>query len=444
MSEERHATESRSRIFASIIYAAAAVAINARFVIIRQIFAPGMSDRWGFVIPIVGLAIFFASFTRLLLDPSTLRQQRLAVVIANACVLGGAAYVIVANQAIFADVPFDDILGSYIVPALFVIAACLIWLRSRFAFLAGSLTTLLSWPTLAWLVLTQGVSSARLDFFSCVAGSLVLIAAAFVIPRRRLPGDLLALIATAMAWPYFVMSERSYLYSANAWNLLNSTSREAVAYGKINVIAILLLLVATVCAVVRMFPAGWSLREIPLRDRVSPIFAVSLPLAAFWFVTNAWPYHVPEPHHGLSAELSLLHVKKRGLHSWETQISFFRDSKTYVARTERKPLHYHARGTYHSVSLSAESLSRAREFYAHSREISAQPRTSPRKWNSDSWYLYLDGNLYSIFTDADNTTPPEDLVRWFEETEKLPPLSAASPTVINDVCLGFCYDPARR
>ena len=437
-------THRRAKAFAAIVYLVAAVAIEARVVLIHQ----GDFDRWGFVVPVLAMAAFVASYTHLLIDPSIRPAQRVALLIANTSVLAGVLYACLANPDIFSDIPFDQILGSYVIPILLLLIAGAMWFRWKYGFLAASLVSLLVSPMLAWLAYAQGFfsfSRGQLDPLACLSAPLVLVAAMVITCTGRRSGDALALVAAALAWPHFVKTERSYLYSANAWNLLNSNQPEVIAYGKINLITLLLLILATVCALVRLLPPGWSLRSIPVRDRLWPVLAASFAVVAVWFVTSARPYVVPEPHHGVLAEIAILHLRKRGLHLQETKVVFFRDSKTYVSRNERKPFRYHANGMYYSVVLSPESRSRIWDFCRSAQFLNArtQRRTSPRRWNSESWYVYRNGGLYGVFSDGDNTRLPEELMRWFEETEKLPPQSAATPAVINDVCLGFCYDPAR-
>ena len=440
----------RAKMFASIVYLGAAAAVEIRFVLVHHLFEPGEFDWWVFVIPILALGVFVASYTRLLLDSAIRPDQKLGVFIANTFVLAGILYVSLADRYIFSDSPFDRILGSYVIPVLLLSIAGTMWLGWKHGFLGGSLVSLLFWPTLGWLAQAQGILSyplAARDLvyaLGCLSAQLVLVAAVIVIrSRRRRLGDLLALLASAMAWPLLVRIERSYLYSANAWNMFNSGRPEVLAYAKINLITLLFLILATVCTLVRLLPANLSLRAIPLRDRVSPVLAISLLVVTVWFGASAWPYVVPEPHHGVLADIVVSHVQKRGLHFQETEITFFRDSKAYVAQNERKPLRYHAREMYYSVLLPAESLSRIKDLYrsAQFHDAGTLHRSSPRQWNSDTWYVYQNGGLSAIFSDVH---PPEELLRWFEQTEKLPPQSAASPTVINDVCLGFCYDPARR
>ena len=79
---------------------------------------------------------------------------------------------------------------------------------------------------------------------------------------------------------------------------------------------------------------------------------------------------------------------------------------------------------------------------AHSpnlRTLRTAPPVALRSWNAEGWYVHLSGSPLLAFTSEHRTAPPQVVRDMLEEIEKLP---GEQQTIgIEDVCLGFGYDP---
>jgi hypothetical protein len=200
-----------------------------------------------------------------------------------------------------------------------------------------------------------------------------------------------------------------------------------------------------VCSLVRLYPVRWTIKTAFLRDRIWPVLAASFVASAVWFVCSVTPYTVPRYHHGIAADISIVHVEKRGFHFRETTIAAFRDGRADITQEERKPFRYRAQGVMKRVGLNREqllhilNLVRSPEFEA----LHTARTASPRQWNSETWYIYKAGSIL-IYSSVDKTEPPKEIVDWFHEVESIPAVETWQSPAPKDVCLGFCYDPMGR
>jgi hypothetical protein len=147
---------------------------------------------------------------------------------------------------------------------------------------------------------------------------------------------------------------------------------------------------------------------------------------------------------GSTRKIYVIHAEKRGFNFRETSIAAWRDGKAYVTQEVRKPLR--SQGITHRVVLSRETLRHVLDL-ARSPKFKAsqtERRKSPIQWNSDTWYISGHGRPCLIYSDIDKDEPPREIVDWFHEVESLPAVDARESVASNDVCLGFCYDPAWR
>jgi hypothetical protein len=183
------------------------------------------------------------------------------------------------------------------------------------------------------------------------------------------------------------------------------------------------------------------LRKIPLRERTWPVFAVCLLFIAVWYCVSVSPYRVPLIVDGVGAELTLLHVEKRGIQFHETSISVYRDGRFFVARNDRRLFHYRFANRTESgvlseaVTTSAITMARS----AQLKELRTPPATALRSWNAEGWYIRTPQNVLA-FTTKYGTEPPRNVVDLFQDLESVAPTKKALWTN-RDVCLGFCYDP---
>jgi uncharacterized protein (DUF1330 family) len=338
---------------------------------------------------------------------------------------------------------------------MFALTAALILYSRKIGYIAGSVTICLAWAYLAWLAVTSWIfwnfypdAIEKTLAFACFLSPLVFIAASVIGFSRGRLGYVVGLVAAVLAWPYFLYRERGYPYSANSWNILNLPDfrGEDLTFAKLTLVAMLLLVVATVCTVVRLFFPNLIFKNIRLRDRTWPVVVGSFVVSAVWFVSDAIPYTVPRPHHGIAADVSVLYVEKRGFYFREISISAFRDGGAYVTQEERKPFWYRSNSVTRRVVLDGDSFRRIRDFVRSPefKALQTKRRTSSKRWDSDSWYIHGDGTPLLIYRNVDVEQPPKQIVDWFHTVESLPAVDSWQSAASKDVCLGFCYDPAPR
>jgi hypothetical protein len=403
------------------------------------------------------LFLFVAAYAWMVFDSSLENAKKWAAALVN----GGAAIWAVWYLLSLQGRPRDE--GSFspvlvfivVIPAIFAVTAALILYSRKIGYIVGSVTICLAWAYLAWLAVTSWIfwnfypdAIEKTLAFACFLSPLVFIAASVVVFSRGRLGYVVGLVAAMLAWPYFVYRERGYPYSANSWNILNLPDfrGEDLTFAKLTLVAMLLLVVATVCTVVRLFSPDLIFKNIRLRDRTWPVVVGSFVVSVAWFVSDAIPYTVPRPHHGIAADISVLYVEKRGFHFSEISISAFRDGKAYVTREERKPLWYRSNSVTRRVVLDGDSFRRIRDLVRSPefKGLQTKRRTSSKRWDSDSWYIHGDGTPLLIYSNVDGEQPPKQIVDWFHAVESLPAVDSWQSAASKDVCLGFCYDPAPR
>ena len=283
--------------------------------------------------------------------------------------------------------------------------------------------------------------------FACFLSPLVFTAASVVVFSRGRLGYVVGSVAAMLAWPYFVYREHGYPYSANSWNILNLPDfrGEDLTFAKLALVAMLLLVVATVCTVVHLFPDR-IFKNIKLRDRTWPVVVDPLLFLRF----GSYPMPFLTRFHDLitvSPPISpVLYVEKRGFHFREISISAFRDGKAYVTQEERKPFWYRSNSVTRRVVLDGDSFRRIRDLVRSPefKGLQTKRRTSSKRWDSDSWYIHGDGTALLIYSNVDGEQPPKQIVDWFHAVESLPAVDSWQSAASKDVCLGFCYDPAPR
>jgi hypothetical protein len=153
---------------------------------------------------------------------------------------------------------------------------------------------------------------------------------------------------------------------------------------------------------------------------------------------------MPTEHGGISAEITVVHFVKHGSSSKETSVSVIRDGRLYISNDIRKTLRYDSDGEmFQAVVPSWEKVRPILEF-VRSAEFKAQGASSrsnlPQRWSSDSWYVYGERVPFRIFSSANHSVPPKEVVDWFNDMNALPK-SEGCHFATRDVCLGFCYGP---
>jgi hypothetical protein len=256
----------------------------------------------------------------------------------------------------------------------------------------------------------------------------------------------LGLLAGLVIVAWFVWSERAFYESS--WislNLVDPSPEEAafLAFVKLRVMSVPLVVTATACSVLRLLPARWIIGKSPLSGRTWPAVAAGLLVTAVWFAHSVSPYRVPVIADGPAEDLRILHIEKRGLHLYETRVSAMRNGRAFVSKIQRRLFQYRfgAQGTEVWLSGTPEILEEARAVMA-SPEIwnlhTPRARTLD-SWNAEGWYVTVRDSHLVAFTSEYKTAPPADVTKLFHEIERLP--GKPWPYQVQDVCLGFCYDP---
>jgi len=401
----------------------------------------------GLLIQFVPLA-FLIRYTILLVRSATTRQRVAAAVLNVACAIAVVEYI---GTGPFwpppSEPPFMVIAGGAVMAiSAFALAAIALVSQHRSSYLVGTVATLLIWPCL-WLEFSTSrefghYGIARLAGVLAVLGFAVAAATTQV---RRVVGYWAGLLSSSLAWPYLVLRENLYPYRGNSWitfNLpLDPHEFGLLVTAALQILACVLTAVATIVSLMRLLPSSWVIRGIPIRTRTWPVFVLTFVSMATWFAFSVTPYRVPTEH-GVAAEMNIVHFQRKGLHSKETRVAVMRDGKLYVCSEVRKPLRYTSDG---ECSWGTVPFERWQPILAFVRSPELKALGSSLKdvragWSSDTWYLYGDRMRGVAFTTRNSTTPPEEIVDWFNQMKAFP---TGDPWHFSqrDICLGLCYEP---
>jgi hypothetical protein len=138
--------------------------------------------------------------------------------------------------------------------------------------------------------------------------------------------------------------------------------------------------------------------------------------------------------------LVILHIEKNGIKFHETRITIHRDAGFYLSQSDRRLMQYRFPQTTSSAVLTPELRAQVADLrnVGVPQESEKVPPKTLRAWNAEGWYLLNDHGIWA-YTTENGKTPPEELMRVFNQIVKLP--SSLDPTwYFKDVCMGFCYD----
>jgi hypothetical protein len=398
---------------------------------------------------------------RLLCGPELGTRARVLALLVNS----GAAVLPVICLRFAASVPLEyDIPSPFTYSSLVPVAVCIaivpILMFPKNTLLRAMATAigLIAWPyfisfavipiPLFWGMTTAAYSWRAFAFFASVF--VFVFAAAAVSYFARL-AYILGLVAGLISAAWLIATEFVWFQMMNSWIALNVNGGDP--YGRavrsvavMRIVAVCLIVVAIVLSLFRLLPFRWTLRKRPVCERTWPAFAVSAITLAVWYGCAVSPYRLPGiVDGGPGPDLRVLHVVKRGLQFHETEISTFR-SEFYISRNDRRLFQYAiedrtSRGVLPATTL--QKVSSLRQL-PQLKALHPQPAKALRAWNAEGWY-YLDEGMGGIglrsFTSEYGTTPPKEIVDAFREIEGIHPTEDWGRSSINDVCLGFCYDP---
>jgi hypothetical protein len=283
---------------------------------------------------------------------------------------------------------------------------------------------------------------------SLIVSSLLFVLAsvlAFVRPRlgywTALPGGLLAI--SCLAW-----IELSNFYWGNSWIALNTSDAVGVpgargyqTAAELTILSSAFALVSVALSVLRLLPANWMLRGTPLRELTWPAFGLSAFVTILWFGVSVTPYRRPGVVHlGVSPELRILHITKRGLLFHESSVNIFRDARFTIWHQDRRLAEYRFTSQAAAGVMPTNEWLRSIALAEGLSEHASTPLpTVLRAWDAEGWYVLASGSLLT-FTSKYQSLPPRDVIELFNDVERLDVI--AQPQQTNrDVCLGLCYGP---
>jgi hypothetical protein len=411
--------------------------------------------KWLFVAGIPLLVVF--SYPRFIFQDSSTKKRRIYAVLADSVALVAATMMFprvalrvwsnpVLDNSIFVPIGLFAILVLLFVSAMFL----LLNRRSSFAALAGFLI----WPY--WFLLSLAATGHYFNadpvpfFLSFVAPLFLVFAAGSVAYRMKVPHLMALLGCVCTYWIWSTVLPNQVL--GNVWVMFNHESSARwpssfyMTYAATAILCVAALLISVTTAMTRPLPEGWVWRALPLCKRTWPAFVVCTVFIFGWFKHSVMPYRIPGAvDSDRSPILRMLHLQKHGLQFHEKCIAViaYRSQLQLVNYLEddRKLLHYMFE------RRSASVLQPPQELMGRIQALSAtgKPRTAivikpVRDWTADNWYVYAEGQGYTLYGTVSGVEPPPEVTDLFKALDSLPKSSYAKSN-ISDVCLGFCFDP---
>jgi hypothetical protein len=356
--------------------------------------------------------------------------------------------------------PVNDVTGlvaMILSPALVILLVVAMWLLFRNRSPLATLASFLLWPY--WLGLAVIFAGAWfrdnplyyfLAFISPIAFAFAAGALAYR-PRIALVGALTGLLAAP--WLYESVIRDSGL--GNVWLFFNVPAKDA--YGMypmfwvwLSISTVVLLALSVTITTARLLPSDWTIRGIPICERIWPSVVITLIIIAFWFSRSVMPYRLPGAvDYSDYPGFQILHVEKRGFQFHETCVSVGEGEMRYrgaearfsVTTDDRRLLAYRFTETGTSGNLTSPVYDRIQAMIpaVGSPRVRSDVIKPVRDWNADNWYLHLQGGV-KIYGTSNGSRPPQEIVDLFHDLQALPH-SGRSNSELRDVCFGFCYDP---
>jgi hypothetical protein len=312
--------------------------------------------------------------------------------------------------------------------------------------LAAAAVFLCAGLSVASLFLKIGLGEiTRGDWASVIAllSPLIFLCACVLVFVRPTAGFVLGGAAGVTALPWFVLTESSPLYPS-IWIYLNGPDDFAAIntpYAALKILSVAFTLTAVACSALRLLPSGLLLRNRPLSRRTWPAVAVTVLVLLVWLHHSAAPWMLPTIVDAGAPDLRILHVQKRGLQFHETTVKYWRDGRFWVNRCDRRLFQYRFQNRSTDGVMPPGIRERA-DALAHSTPIRSLRTARPvalRSWNAEGWYVVLSDSPLLAFTTESGTNPPPAIVDVHQQMEQLP--GTQRSFAVQDVCLGFCYDP---
>jgi len=452
----------RPKALTVLIYSLAAISASL-FWFTRQQERPLSEALLGWLLFFAAPLLFVFAYPRFLFAAFPFQTGRSRV----ATILHGLAAVITVVLFVIWGSPFwknpmrdMDSIRLLAVPIValpvFFVAALSLLLKNRSTL--AKFASFLFWPY--WLLLALvfvgrffEATLFRTAFcFLCFITPILFAFAAGAISHRPAIAHASALAGLmGMPWIYWTTLQDSAL--GNVWTTFNVSDRELLMYNNLHpveltIFSIGLIVLAIATATLRLLPAHWSLRGLPLCERTWPAFSASFLFLAVWFSQSVMPYRISGAvDYSSWPILQILHVEKRGFQFHETCINVgggYRNHPESVSFSgnDRRLFQYRFQQKYASGELPEPLKLRIQSMMQSSESATQNWETVKplRAWNDDGWYVRAEGIGLKAYTTDKGTTPPQEIVDLFNELQKIP-RTWKTQSDGKDVCLGFCYDP---
>jgi hypothetical protein len=444
-----------------IIYVAASVSCSL-FLLSRNLeFGQGWSvliPHWLFACAIPLLFVF--AYPRFLFGASPRQRKYSAVLHALGAMTGTVLFPVLAVP--FWKNPVRD-LGESIVEPLVMLAILVLFLVvSAFLLLKAKsslviVASLVFWPY--WFLFALANTGrffqatplqACFCLFCFVSVVLFTFAAGSISYCPTLAH--VAALAGLMSVPWIYSNAMTDTSAGNVWLVFNvpetdpSVYLRTYAYLAVAVVGFVALSAFT--AGLRLLPAQWVVRGTQLRQRTWPAAAGSLIILAVWFSQSVLPYRIPGAvdYSGYPV-LQILHVEKRGFQFHERCFSVYQHGpygpiSVLLGGSDRRLFQYHFQDNGNSLRLSKALVQRIQAMVKSSSQRNPQHDIVRPiwTWNADRWYL--SGQRFGLraYDPSNGSAPPQEIVDLFRDLDGAPRY-AETHFELQDVCLGFCYDP---
>ena len=449
--------------FTIALYAAASALCSGLLFVHNTEASPGGQSGWG--IGLSWLFLFFPpltfaySYPRPLFAASPRNRATWAVFHAVASVACTIAFPLIALQ-LWGN-PFrplgDSVVVEFaplLVPAILFIAALFILIKGRS--ILTPVASVLIWPywlALALLCIGRWFWDSPLRavfYFLCFLTPILFAFGAGAVTRTRITGHVLAL-SGIMAFPWIYLNVMKDTGLGNLWIVFNVPDRDAhrlyYPFASLSIIAVAFVCIATTLAIFRLLPSRILFRRSPLCDRTWPAFVVCILVIGMWFSQSVMPYRIPGAvDYSDYADLQILHVEKKGLqfHEKVVSVSVRRWGNSFgISKADRRWFKYGFTKWSEWGQLPPPLTERVNGLIQQSNARNSDWRKAKplRAWNADVWYLYTNGSGLQIYSGENGSVPPPELVSLFQDIENSPRKPDVLRSELNDVCLGFCYDP---
>lgn len=331
----------KPKILAVTIYICAAGAVFLSFM--GGLWASGTGLPFFPALLLISLAaVSIIAYGRLVCDPELGKGRRVLALVVN---WGAAA--ILATYLLRAPKPTPPAYENpsvlhhaflVVLPLFVVFASHLIISRRRWTRVIATMAALLAWSFFVFIAVVSAYFPAYFGFesvryawlaFAAITSPCVFVFAGAVVPCFPRLGYIMGAVAGGLAMPLFVSQEFEWFQMVNSWIVLNTNSsglypKSLVLSAELRILAVALTVTAVALSLLRLVPGTWTLRKRTICERTWPAFVVCLTVLAVWFGCAASPYRLPGiVDQSIGPDLRILHVEKRGLQFYETQISTF-------------------------------------------------------------------------------------------------------------------------